>query len=197
MSCTERHIAKCHIVLSEADAKEMYWKVDGHPELLTFVWKIFCHSNILVTVIVMVAYGRFPNSIHLWNSLSYFNFQFMMSLTIWIWDIQHPLPREAESVYQHLYQFPLVFGRGHSFPLSWRPALRPDKLPERPIRTGRLFYEVILSLWFRLSVRFQMFLLGICLSWLQGFLTLLTANNAQMWLMAKFKMVECGLDFFL
>ena len=125
MSCTERHIAKCHIVLSEADAKEMYWKVDGHPELLTFVWKIFCHSNILVTVIVMVAYGRFPNSIHLWNSLSYFNFQFMMSLTIWIWDIQHPLPREAESVYQHLYQFPLVFGRGHSFPLSWRPALRP------------------------------------------------------------------------
>ena len=24
MSCTERHIAKCHIVLSEADAKEMY-----------------------------------------------------------------------------------------------------------------------------------------------------------------------------
>ena len=34
-----------------------------------------------------------------------------MSLTIWIWDIQHPLPREAESVYQHLYQFPLVLGR--------------------------------------------------------------------------------------
>ena len=34
-----------------------------------------------------------------------------MSLTIWIWDIQHPLPRKAESVYQHLYQFPLVLGR--------------------------------------------------------------------------------------
>ena len=54
-SYTERQIAKCHVVLSEADAKEMYLKVDGCPELLTFVRKIFCHSNILVTVIVMVA----------------------------------------------------------------------------------------------------------------------------------------------